>query len=293
LFNQASVGLASDPEAGDLFGRSLAVGRFNGDVYSDLAVGVVGESVGAVPGAGVVQVLYGSPTGLTTAGSQTFTQDVAGIGDVAEQGDGFGGSLAVGDFDQDGRDNDLAVGAADEDVDGQGSAGMVHVLYGEDSGLTGTGSTTLSQSGAAVPSDPEAGDRFGAALAPGDFDATSMTTCPSARRESRWGRCRAAGRSPSSRAAPAGPRPLALPSSPRTRPVIRASKLSNDVVLAESAATLATGPGRGPTSLVDRSRIVAAASGTDQQPRPQPGDGHAPRKRAHATQRAPHHLTGR
>ena len=37
---------------------------FNGDGFADLAVGAPGEAVGAVAGAGALNVLYGSANGL-------------------------------------------------------------------------------------------------------------------------------------------------------------------------------------------------------------------------------------
>src|SRR6185369_9574125 len=57
-------------EAGDLFGSALASGDFNGDGFSDLAIGVPGESTtkGGTHG-GAVIIIYGSATGLTTTDS--------------------------------------------------------------------------------------------------------------------------------------------------------------------------------------------------------------------------------
>src|SRR6266508_4823175 len=73
--------------------RSLQA-DFNHDGADDLAVGVPFENVGSIVAAGAVNVLYGSPTGLTTTGSQFFTQ-VAG---AIETDDEFGFELAAGDF---------------------------------------------------------------------------------------------------------------------------------------------------------------------------------------------------
>ena len=53
---------------------------FDGDGYADLAVGVPGEDVGAAGRhAGAVNVLYGSPTGLTAVGDQLWSQATTGI----------------------------------------------------------------------------------------------------------------------------------------------------------------------------------------------------------------------
>jgi hypothetical protein len=136
---------------------------FNGDTFADLAVGVPGESVGAVQGAGAVNVLYGSANGLTGTNSDLFTQ-ANGAGRV-ETGDGFGAALASGDFNGDGF-ADLAVGAPFEAVGSIQDAGAVSVLFGTSAGLSGAGSRSLTQ----APSLPETGDEFGEALAAGDLD---------------------------------------------------------------------------------------------------------------------------
>jgi hypothetical protein len=92
-------------------------------------------------------------------------QDSPGVAGVAEAGDGFGGALAAGDFNADGR-ADLAVGVGQEN---QGR-GVVHVLSGSASGLTGTGSQLWSQDSAGIADQAEDGDRLGSALATGDFN---------------------------------------------------------------------------------------------------------------------------
>src|SRR5262249_29581296 len=66
------------------FGTSVAAGDINADGYADLAVGSSGYDVGVATDAGAVNVLYGSATGLTEVGDQLWTQDTAGILDVAE-----------------------------------------------------------------------------------------------------------------------------------------------------------------------------------------------------------------
>ena len=71
FLSQGAGGIADAAEAGDEFGRSLAVGNFNSDGFNDLAIGAPGENRGA----GTVHVLYGSASGLTATGSQQWTQD--------------------------------------------------------------------------------------------------------------------------------------------------------------------------------------------------------------------------
>ena len=130
---------------------------FNNDGFVDLAVGVPGENGFA----GAVNVLYGSTGGLSGTGAQLFTQ----VGGAVEAGDGFGSVLAAGDFNND-NFADLAVGAPGEAVGTMQAAGAVSVLYGSAGGLTATGGRLFTQVGGAM----EANDRFGFALAAGDFN---------------------------------------------------------------------------------------------------------------------------
>jgi hypothetical protein len=69
------------------------------------------------------------------------------------------------DFNNDGAD-DLAVGVPEESVAGHIAAGVVEVLPGSATGVTGTGSQLFTQVGGAV----ESVDLFGSALAAGDFN---------------------------------------------------------------------------------------------------------------------------
>jgi hypothetical protein len=94
LWYQGTVDVAGGPEEGDWFGNALAVGNFGRSAVQDLAIGAEDEDIGNVSAAGAVNVLYGSPTGVTVTGNQLFSQDTDGTDEAAEAGDLFGSSLA-------------------------------------------------------------------------------------------------------------------------------------------------------------------------------------------------------
>jgi hypothetical protein len=115
-----------------------------------------------------VNILYGSAAGLSTTGSQIFTQDSPSIAGGVEAGDWFGATLAAGDFGKS-MQADLAIGVPLEDLGGATDAGAVHVLYGSLSGLTATGSQMWSQDSPGITGEAESGDHFGLALAAGNL----------------------------------------------------------------------------------------------------------------------------
>jgi hypothetical protein len=173
-------GILDSAEAGDGFGSVLGWGDFNGDGYSDLAVGIPNEDIAAPGGvrtnAGAVAVIYGSTGGLDPDSdgggeedNQFWHQDQDEVGDVAENGDAFGSALAIGDFDGDGFD-DLAIAARGEDLPGAANAGAVIVLHGSLDGLTDDLSLFIHQDSFDVQGIAGSGDGFGGALAAGDFD---------------------------------------------------------------------------------------------------------------------------
>jgi hypothetical protein len=156
--------------AGDEYGSALAMGDFNRDGYDDLAIGIPGARIDGQNGAGAIQVIYGSPAGLSVTGIREWSRGDAGVTGSPAANAGFGAALAAGDFDGDGY-ADLAVGVPYAEVNGDAEAGAVHVLYGRSTGLSGLGDEVITQDTAGfVQSPAEPNDRFGFSLAAGDFN---------------------------------------------------------------------------------------------------------------------------
>jgi WD40 repeat protein len=179
--NQFTFSGSGADESGDRFGAALAAANFNGDVNTvtgrpidDLAIGTAGED----DSAGAVRVAYGSPTGLTSAGSQLWSQASPGIEGNHEDDDRFGATLAAGNFNGD-RDpvtglglDDLAVGMPGEDtgIYFGADAGAVSVIYGSSSGLTAENNQLWTQDTGGIGENADRDDEFGASLAAGDFN---------------------------------------------------------------------------------------------------------------------------
>ncbi|WP_107122674.1 FG-GAP-like repeat-containing protein [Streptomyces dysideae] len=134
---------------------------FNGDGRADLAIGAPGATVGGKAKAGAVSVVYGSTSGLKSSTYTLITQNTTGVPGTAEADDAFGTAVASADLNTDGY-ADLLIGAPGEDLSGDTNAGMVTVVWGSASGLSGARTFT----------DPFRTDydRYGKALAAGDFD---------------------------------------------------------------------------------------------------------------------------
>ncbi len=167
---QGDEGIPDVMEEGDEFGAALITGDWNGDGKDDLAIGVPGEDE-----VGAVLVLFGSPFGLLFNNHVWWGQgDTGGVGEI---GDRFGLALGSGDFDGDGFD-DLVIGAPFEDLVEGGpivDAGELTLLYGSGAGAPNwfnVARTSHVQQGSFFLGGgyDEADDRFGWAIAAGDFD---------------------------------------------------------------------------------------------------------------------------
>jgi hypothetical protein len=174
FFTQNSSGVPGAEEDYDQCGTSLATGDFDGDGYTDLAFGCPGEDAPSVSASGAVMVLYGSPVGLTSSGSQFWSQNSPDVNGASETLDRCGASLVAGDFDRDGF-ADLAFGCPGEDVGSAEDAGAVSVLFGSSTGLTAARNRFLSQDTSGIPDAAEGGDSCGTTLAAGDFNGDGRT----------------------------------------------------------------------------------------------------------------------
>ena len=175
IWTQGSIAIRGIPNDDERFGHALASGDFDGDDAYDLAIGVPGDVVDGILGAGSVNVLYGVFGNGLSSGTgygifnQIWNQNTDGIKGGSESYDNFGNALATGDFNGDGYD-DLAIGIPFEDIDGISNAGAVQVLYSAiDEGLTDSDQfISQDEPGFIGASEPQ--DYFGYSLAVGDLN---------------------------------------------------------------------------------------------------------------------------
>ncbi len=154
---------------------ALATGDFDGDGSDDLAIGDVQanpetESTNCEDRlGGAVLTVFGKKGGkLGDGGHSCTTQGSPQVAGTPEAEDDFGAHLAVANLDRDGID-ELVVGADTEAVGTAKDAGTYWVLASLGTGQPFTG-PSFSQNSAGVAGTAEAGDRFGAAVATGDYN---------------------------------------------------------------------------------------------------------------------------
>jgi hypothetical protein len=170
-----SVPLSPD----DHFGSALASGDFNGDSFSDLAIGIPDRDVPGFTDNGAVVIIDGSASGL----NPNATRQLSMLGDA---GGRVGAALTWADFNGDGFP-DLAVGIPNRSTPDYGihnicvlgpivQAGEVQVFFGAASGLSRSRAQMLRKGdGACGPHEVHQGDKqpdfmhFGSVLAAGRF----------------------------------------------------------------------------------------------------------------------------
>jgi hypothetical protein len=158
------------------FGSALTAGDFGHDQRADLAIAAPGEAYRSgderVDGAGTVQVVYGSRSGLSGVGDQIWSQESPGIAGRAEDYDLFGVTLTSANFGHGPRE-DLVVGVPLEglsvDDSPQRYAGAVHVIHGARGGLRAKGSQIWTQDSPRIRESAESYDQFGDALTAANF----------------------------------------------------------------------------------------------------------------------------
>lgn len=89
-------GVPGQGTSSDAFGGSLIAANFGEGSFDDIAMGDPSARVGGAASAGSETVLYGKKDGLTTRGSQLWTQDSKRIKDQAEPFDDFSQDRSVG-----------------------------------------------------------------------------------------------------------------------------------------------------------------------------------------------------
>ena len=190
-------GSLDDARPAEHFGAVLAAGDFNGDGIDDLAVGIPLDFrflpyYGTEQRMGAVQIHYGRVTGIELVGGHFIQPGFAGVPDPfpgpdprSYGGPDFGLSLATGDFDGDGYD-DLAIGiprqTTPDDCEPSGGApdgplgscgvgpGAVLVAGGGATGVLPFHGFYMFEGHQGLPDTAERGERFGYAVAAGDFN---------------------------------------------------------------------------------------------------------------------------
>lgn len=186
FFSQDSPDVPVGVEENANFGQELATGDFDCDGYDDLAIGMPGDDLTGAQNAGRLVVFWGTADGVTAVDSVFWGQNSALITGTAELNDRFSSVMAVGDFNGDDCD-DLAIGVGSDNPSGVNDAGAVNILFGSAVGLTGDDDQYVVQAVAAFGTGPEAGDRFGSALAVGDFNDDGLDDLAVGSRGEDWG----------------------------------------------------------------------------------------------------------
>ncbi len=165
------VGFRDQVETGDEFATAVATGDLDHDGFLDLVIGTPLEDDFGQTDRGTVHLVYGTDHGLDTIRRATLQQDLTyypvDLG-PSRNGDMFGGSLGIGDFNGDGY-ADVAIGIlGKQGPDGIANVGAVLAIRGSTQGAFTAASTIISHrtlTGLDLP--VHANDYFGLALSDG------------------------------------------------------------------------------------------------------------------------------
>lgn len=164
-WNQGTTGVVGTPGDDDSFGATLAMGRLDAGPTDDLAIGVPFDLINGRNGAGSVNILLGSPSGLTTSGEggARYHQDTTGIAGTAESIDVFGRDLSIANV-QSKTQGSLIIGAMREKIGAIEAAGQFHQLSIMAGGPKASGSVALNLDSAGVKGLSREGVELGRAL---------------------------------------------------------------------------------------------------------------------------------
>ncbi|WP_371670151.1 FG-GAP-like repeat-containing protein [Streptomyces sp. NBC_00289] len=109
IISQATPGVPGTPETSDYFGDRLTTGDLDGDLNTDVIVGVHGEQTGSDGESGVITVLWGNDAGTTWKASNLTAPLPANRNEL-------GWDVATGDFDGDGHLDLAAVNLASPEL---------------------------------------------------------------------------------------------------------------------------------------------------------------------------------
>lgn len=160
-------GLVGMPGDGSDFGDSLVVADFDDNGIADLAIGAPTTSLDEIARAGAVLVAFGGPAGLNEQSGSVLSRGLFDVPGEPVTGDGFGSSVAAGDFDGDGT-AELAI--ADSSSGESEQLPVIQTLEWRDGSFLGRHPAPITQGAAQGGVNPQLTDDFGAALAAGDFD---------------------------------------------------------------------------------------------------------------------------
>jgi len=168
VVNQGRGSVSDEPGTGDRFGFALAVADIDCDTYTDLIVGTPFEDAGSVADTGLVQIVWGSATGLGVEVGRLSEQiDQSDFeGRVPAAGDQLGYAVDALEDVGDGPTQAplayaLAIGVPGGNVSGRDDAGWVAFRTANDGGNS---PLVVTQDTTGIPGDAEEDDRFGSSV---------------------------------------------------------------------------------------------------------------------------------